>query len=204
MVGPLILLPFLGKCASASLYCPGAGHTATLVAVLVLWTGHCPRSHQEARVTVLPCAGTSEDLERFQHHLAFAHDRFEAGGIANDFANDVHGTGWHDLARLTYWRLPKKDAKGFPRRPVAQVTELDDFLGLGLQLGLYWNGKVDLITPGIKGGLDWQGCCYFLGSGRVVKLRLHSQIADTDVDAHSASCQGYPFSTSTSQWLVRV
>jgi hypothetical protein len=53
--------------------------------------------------------GGSMPLVRFDDDLVLLHDRLERCGIAEDFANDIDGTGRYDLAGLAHWCLAKEN-----------------------------------------------------------------------------------------------
>src|SRR5882672_517288 len=121
----------------------------------------------------------------FYHDFALPHDLLKLCGVAQNFPNDIDGTGWHDLARLAHRRLAKENTQGLARGPVAQVTEFDNILRALIQLGVDRDGEVDLIAPGVERSTQGQCRSNALGGRGLVQLCLYGKRTDSYSNTHN-------------------
>src|SRR5512139_2616945 len=74
----------------------------------------------------------------------------EALWIAQDPADNRNGTGGADLAGRADGSLPEEDAEGPARRPVTDLTRLQDVSGTRLKVARDGDAEIDLFAPGIS------------------------------------------------------
>lgn len=113
-------------------------------------------------------------------------DFFKYPGVSRNLPDDVYRACRAYFIPAAYGRRTEEDTEGISFGPVSQVIHLHQLLGVLFQRGLHRNGKVNLITPGVRPGLYGESFPDFSGSGRIIQSRFcfHTSSLDLDLSFH--------------------
>ncbi len=103
-------------------------------------TGQTKCYQADSPYAEIPCYGTGQDGQYTINTLSYT--------------DNGNGTGGADLSRRADGGLTEEDAEGPARRPVPQLTQLQDVAGMRLEVAGDGDAEIDLFAPGQHGGCD--------------------------------------------------